>query len=94
MQGLTKIGEEQGVPLQMVGLPPVPMLKFTEQDEARREALKTSFFGEAASRGVLFHPGHCWFLSVAHTDEDLARTLDVARESLARAKDAAASRAR
>ncbi len=88
MEGLTKIAEEQGVPIQMAGLPPIPMLKFTEPDEARRATLKKAFFTETAKRGVLLHPNHCWFLSVSHTEKDLNTTLEVARESLCIAKNA------
>ena len=51
-----------------------------------------SFFTEAARRGVLFHPNHCWFVSLAHTDEDVAETLDAARKSMKRAKRRAAQR--
>jgi glutamate-1-semialdehyde 2,1-aminomutase len=85
MDGLTAIAGEQGVHLQMLGLPPIPMLKFTDPDEARREALHRAFFTETTRRGVLFHPGHCWFLSLAHTDRDVDRTLEVSRESMKRA---------
>jgi glutamate-1-semialdehyde 2,1-aminomutase len=54
--------------------------------------MKEAFFTEAARRGVLFHPNHCWFVSLAHTDEDVAETLDAARKSMKRAKRRAAQR--
>jgi len=92
MDGLTAIGSEAGVPLEMVGLPPIPMLRFTEPDEERRNLLRTAFYTETTRRGVLFHPGHCWFLSLAHTDRDVDTTLSVARDSMRAAKDAAARR--
>jgi glutamate-1-semialdehyde 2,1-aminomutase len=82
MDGLTAIGEEAGVPLEMAGLPPIPMLKFTPPDETRRDELRKAFYTETTRRGVLFHPNHCWFLSLAHTDRDVDTTLEVARDSL------------
>jgi glutamate-1-semialdehyde aminotransferase len=94
MDGLMAIGTEAGVPLQMVGLPPIPMLKFTDPDETRREGLRRAFYTETTRRGVLFHPGHCWFLSLAHTDQDVDMTLEVARDSLRCAKAALTKRPR
>jgi glutamate-1-semialdehyde 2,1-aminomutase len=88
IRGLRGIGEEQGVELEVVGVPPMPMLKFTVPDEARREALKKSFFAGMAAGGILLHPGHCWMLSTAHSEKDVDKTLDVARESLKKAKAA------
>ena len=41
----------------MVGLPPIPMLRFTDPDQTRRDTVHKAFFTETTSRGVLFHPG-------------------------------------
>ncbi len=86
MQGLTEIMEEEGVEAQVVGVPPLPMLRFTDKDEKMREGLKAAFFSETTQRGVLFHPNHHWFLSLAHTEQDINRTLEVSRKSLKIAK--------
>jgi glutamate-1-semialdehyde aminotransferase len=51
-----------------------------------REKLKKAFYTETTKRGILFHPNHCWFLSLAHTGEDLDKTLEVSRESMKIAK--------
>jgi glutamate-1-semialdehyde 2,1-aminomutase len=88
MRGLTEIIEEEGVEAEVIGVPPLPMLKFTDKDKAVREELKKAFFTETTKRGVLFHPNHCWFLSLAHTEEDLSKTLEVSRESMKIAKKA------
>jgi glutamate-1-semialdehyde 2,1-aminomutase len=32
-----------------------------------------------ADRGVFMHPHHNWFISLAHTEDDIARTLEAAR---------------
>lgn len=88
MRGLTEIIEEEGVEAEVIGVPPLPMLKFTDKDKAVQEGLKKAFFTETTKRGVLFHPNHCWFLSLAHTEEDLNKTLEVSRESMKIAKKA------
>jgi glutamate-1-semialdehyde-2,1-aminomutase len=90
MDGLSAVGAELGVPLEMAGLPPIPILRFTDPDEVRRETVRKAFFSETTRRGVLLHPGHCWFLSLAHTDAEVDRTLEVARDSLKVARSVSA----
>ena len=86
MQGLAEIIEEEGVEAQVIGVPPLPMIKFTDKDEKIREKLKVVLFSETTKRGVLLHPNHCWFLSLAHTEQDVNKTLEAFRESLKIAK--------
>jgi glutamate-1-semialdehyde aminotransferase len=70
------------VDAEVIGAPPLPMISFFEKDPKIREAVKMTFFTETAKRGVLLHPNHCWFLSMAHTDKDVAVTLEKCRESM------------
>ncbi len=86
MQGLTEIVEEEGVKAEVIGVPPLPMLKFTDKNESMREKIKKAFYTETTKRGILFHPNHCWFLSLAHTEEDINKTLEASRESMKIAK--------
>jgi glutamate-1-semialdehyde aminotransferase len=86
MKGLRAIIDEEGVDAEVVGAPPIPMLSFTGRDPEKREAVKKRFYVETARRGVLFHPNHCWFLSLAHGEKDVARTLEASRESMKIAK--------
>jgi len=88
MSGLRDIIDEQGVDAEVVGLPPLPMIRFRGLDSDGHSVLKTAFYTETTKRGVLFHPNHCWFLSLGHTKEDVDRTLEVSRESLRKAKEA------
>ncbi|MFE1548782.1 aspartate aminotransferase family protein [Streptomyces sp. NPDC058718] len=76
--GLAKLVAESGLPAEVVGYAPAPFLRFADG----HEALKLSFYEETTRRGILLHPNHQWFLSAAHTDEDVEFTLDVIRESL------------
>ncbi len=80
---LDKLVTASGLPAQVVGLPVSPFLRFrdpTEDPHAGR--LKTTFFRETLRRGVMFHPNHQWFVSAAHTDEDVDATIAACREAL------------
>jgi glutamate-1-semialdehyde 2,1-aminomutase len=50
-------------------------MKFANETNFLRSQL---FCGECAKRGVFFNPHHNWFLSAAHTMEDINKTLEVA----------------
>jgi glutamate-1-semialdehyde aminotransferase len=54
----------------------MPFLKFTAPDLGVNEAVKTAFYREMLARGVLLHPRHLWFVSYAHSPEDIERTLE------------------
>jgi glutamate-1-semialdehyde aminotransferase len=86
MTGLKEIFSEAGVDAEVTGAPPIPYLSFTGKNEEKRERLMKRFYIESAQRGVLFHPNHCWFLSLGHTADDVEKTLDVSRDSLKKAK--------
>jgi glutamate-1-semialdehyde 2,1-aminomutase len=63
-------------------LPAMPFFRFTQAEPALNAALTRGFFQEVLARGILLHPRHMWFLSYAHTDDDVAHTLEVARSAL------------
>ena len=50
----------------------------TEKDRA----LMTAFYSETVQRGIFFHPRHHWFTCLAHTEEDVAKTLRAVEQSL------------
>ncbi len=58
MQGLRESIQEESIEAEIIGLPPLPMLKFVDRDEKTRERLKAAFFSETTKRGILFHPNH------------------------------------
>ncbi len=84
IDGLNEIIREFGAPAEAFGwpLPPMPFMRFTVEDKETEEKLRTSFFGEVISRGVLLHPTHMWFVSYAHKEEDIERTLEIVREAM------------
>jgi len=91
---ITRLGEEfrdaldklvvaSGLPAWVVGLPVSPFLLFRDPaEDPRAVRLKTTFFRETLRRGVMLHPNHQWFLSAAHTREDVEETIAACREAL------------
>jgi len=78
--GLNASARRHGISARAFGepLPPMPFLKFEGADPAERERVMTRFYREVLARGVLLHPRHLWFISYAHTSEDVERTLEIA----------------
>ncbi|HPR04895.1 MAG TPA: aminotransferase class III-fold pyridoxal phosphate-dependent enzyme [Deltaproteobacteria bacterium] len=77
MKGLAERAGAHGLQLSITGPPAIPFMKFANETNFLRSQL---FCGECARRGVFFHPHHNWFLSAAHTERDIAQSLDVADE--------------
>jgi glutamate-1-semialdehyde 2,1-aminomutase len=78
--GLNAAAARHGVSALAFGepLPPMPFLRFTDADPVRNDRLKARFYREVLARGVLLHPRHLWFISYAHSRDDIERTLSVA----------------
>ncbi len=78
IEGLNESARRHGIAAEAYGepLPPMPFLRFTDPDAERNERIRTRFYSEMFARGILFHPRHLWFVSHAHTDADLTRTLE------------------
>ncbi len=52
-----------------------------------KESLFRRTFYEATLDGGLYLPeGHIWFMSISHTDDDIAKTLNVCEDALKLAK--------
>jgi len=91
MAGIRDLGRKAGKRLSVRGLPPCFHVSFGEPEEAtdyrtyqRRDAAAHDRFWEALQdRGVRSIPEGTWFVSAAHTDEDVALTLEAAAQALA-----------
>lgn len=91
-EGLARLVHDLRVPAHVVGLGPVFQLWFSEHPirsyrDAVRHADHAAFrlwWEGMLERGVLFHPGayENLFVSFAHTEDDVDRTLDAARSTL------------
>ncbi len=77
-EGLESLGREAGFCARVSGPLAIPYLTFDEDTDLY---LNQRFCAAMADRGVFLHPHHNWFISLAHTEEDIARTLDAAREA-------------
>jgi glutamate-1-semialdehyde 2,1-aminomutase len=84
IDGLNALARELDVPAKAFGepLPAMPFFRFEQPDPELNAQLTRYFFQEILARGVLLHPRHMWFVSYAHTEEDIAFTLDMARAAL------------
>jgi glutamate-1-semialdehyde 2,1-aminomutase len=73
-RGMCALAEEHDLPINYTGHVSMPFMTFVDDPQLELNRL---FCGEAAKRGVFFHPHHNWFLSAAHTDDDIKKTLEV-----------------
>ena len=87
--GLEALGVELGLPLKVIGEGPVLQPFFTHQeirthaDTLNADAEMARQFGvEMVRRGIFVTPGGKLYLSLAHTDADIARTLEAAGQAL------------
>ena len=86
--GLTDLTRRFEVEAEAFGepYPPMPFLRFTDPDPLRNATIRDTFYAEMLTRGVLLHPRHLWFVSAAHTDDDIEYTLKCAGEALSIAR--------
>jgi glutamate-1-semialdehyde 2,1-aminomutase len=84
MKGLADKAGKHGLKASLTGPPAIPFMKFANETNFHRSQF---FCAECARRGVFFHPHHNWFLSAAHTHQDIAQTLDVADEAFRLTKE-------
>lgn len=89
-EGLCQAGADVGVALQVLGDGPVLQVFFTEYRPLRnhRDLLRAdrkaavAFAHELIRRGVYCTPGGKLYLSLAHSEADLNRTVEIAAEAL------------
>jgi glutamate-1-semialdehyde 2,1-aminomutase len=86
LDGLNILAQDAGVEAEAIGLPPMPYLVFTYTDPEIKETARCVFYRETTRRGILFHPNHHWFVCAAHSQQDLARTLEICAEAFRQVK--------
>ena len=86
VNGFKSLIRDFNIEAEMIGLPVIPMLKFNYNDPDINMKYKNIFFSEMVEKGILLHPNHHWFLSLAHTDKDVDDTLNAAEESFSKLK--------
>lgn len=78
--GLAEQAARHGFDLRQTGPAQMPQILFA--DDPDRE-LGNTWCLECLKRGVYFHPWHNMFLSAAHTEADIARTLEATEDAFA-----------
>lgn len=76
-QGMSDIVTRLGLPAEVVGYPSMPFLRFTDPRQDVRARASEAFHCGVTRAGVLLHPAHQWFVSAAHSQEDIEWTLTV-----------------
>lgn len=79
--GLRDAINATGAQAETVGYPPMPFVRFTHPDPARQARQRDRFFTETARRGLLLHSNHHWYISSAHTEQDIAVTVAACRQA-------------
>jgi glutamate-1-semialdehyde 2,1-aminomutase len=79
VDGMMQLADARGLSLRVTGEPAMPYLRITDDPSLM---LHQQFCGECTRRGAFFTSHHNWFLSTAHSDDDIQRTLDIVDESL------------
>jgi len=73
VQGLAEQARRHGIAMLPPGQPAMPVIRFPEDPDRRRIRRWCSLVTQG---GAYAHPAHNWFVSAAHTEEDVARTLE------------------
>lgn len=80
VEGLASQARSHSLGITLSGPPQMPFMTFSGDEKF---AMANVWSATAARRGAYFHPWHNWFLSAAHTDEDIDRALDATEEAFA-----------
>ena len=87
--GLVEIFDERGLPARVQGPGPAIHVAFTEREDFfdyrdsldRDEQRYATLLSALSDRGVRTKTDGLWFLSAAHSKDDIASTLEAAREA-------------
>jgi len=77
MKGLEEAASAAGVKVTLSGPPAMPFMNFADDPTFE---INRFFCGEAARRGIFFHPHHNWFVCAAMTESDIQKTLEVSAQ--------------
>ena len=79
--GMLAQARSAGFEVTYSGPPAIPYMTFKD-DGGRHDRMK-AFAGECSLNGVYLAPRHNWFISAAHTEEDIRQTLEVTERAFA-----------
>ncbi len=78
LDGLVDLAAGYNYNLKVTGAPAMPYLRITNDESLM---LHQEWCGECTKRGAYFTSHHNWFVSTAHTDQDIKRTWDIADDA-------------
>jgi glutamate-1-semialdehyde 2,1-aminomutase len=78
--GMQRLADKHGYELKVTGVPSMPYLRLTDDPSLM---LHQRFCSECTRRGAYFTSHHNWFMSCAHAQEDLDRTLAIVDDAFA-----------
>jgi len=84
MDGLRQAAAAAGEAVRLTGPPAMPFMAFADDPAFEKNRF---FCGQAARRGIFFHPHHNWFVCAAITEADIRQTVDVAADCFALTKE-------
>jgi len=82
--GLIDLAKDHGYTMKITGHPSMAYYRLTDDPSLM---LHQKWCGEATKRGAYFTSHHNWFVSAAHSDEDVEKTLLIADEAFKAIKD-------
>ena len=85
LAGMVEISKAHGYHLQVSGAPSMPYLRITDDASLM---LHQQWCAECTRRGAYLTSHHNWFVSTAHTDEAIQRTLEIADDAFKAVKQA------
>ncbi len=90
LTGYREMAERLGVMenVRIAGRGPMPFFGVHNGGHEDMEKFVDTFYVETLDRGLYLPRGHVWFISLSHTDEDVARTLEESEAALKKAKQA------
>ena len=84
LTAMVDIAKTYGYDLKVTGAPSMPYLRITNDPSLM---LHQQWCAECTRRGAYFTSHHNWFVSTAHTDDDIRRTLDIVDDAFKAVKE-------
>ncbi len=84
LDGLVNLANTYGYDLKLTGHPSMPYLRLTNDESLM---LHQDWCAECTKRGAYFTSHHNWFISTAHTEDDINRTLEIADDAFKAVKN-------
>jgi glutamate-1-semialdehyde aminotransferase len=84
-KGMQELSGKYDIPVTVSGLGPLFYMHFDEDfidNTVQLGETTRTFYSEMINRGVFLNPIHNWFVCGAHTEEDVAQTLQAMEDSL------------